>query len=446
MDKRHAFEKLHSIGQGHLIQDYDQLSKHQQQGLLEQIERLQIPVFRKQQLLLMPTPHSPIRFLDPVLNSAAYGENSWSEQGKGAIKQGLVGALLIAGGQGSRLRFNGPKGCFPVSVIKKKSLFQLFAEKTLAASIQANRPLPLAIMTSPLNTQATISYFENHRYFGLEASQVSFFAQELLPFLDDQGNLVPDPMGNIAEGPDGNGSCLRNFFDSGIWDIWYGSGVRLVNSVLIDNPLADPFDAELIGYHLDENADVVIKCTTREDPKEKVGLIAKHNDRIEIVEYTEVPEEVRNKKNDQGGLLYNLANLSLFSFSMDFIKSAAHKDLPLHRARKSAPTAKDPSPEKPNIWKFETFIFDTLQYATKIKTLIYPRDSSFSPLKNRNGRDSLETVQQALLQRDRKIFQQITGTKPPDKPFELSQQFYYPTQEFAAQWAGKSFPNAGYIE
>ncbi len=446
MNKQQAFEKLHLIGQDHLLQHFDEWSEHQQNTMLKQVERLQIPVFREQQQLLTPSPHPPIRLLDPVSNSAFFGMDKRREKGKNAIKQGLVGALLIAGGQGSRLKFNGPKGCYPVSLIKKKSLFQLFAEKTLAAGIEAGRPLPLAVMTSPLNHEETVSFFESYSFFGLEPSQVSFFSQELLPLLDEEGNLVLDPMGRIAEGPDGNGSCLRRFFDSGIWNNWYEAGIRLVNTVLVDNPLADPFDAELVGHHLDENADVAIKCTTRKDAEEKVGLIVKHNGHIEVVEYTEIPEDARNKRDQKGELLYNLANLSLFSFSMDFIKLTAHKDLPLHRTRKEAPTIKDPSPEAPNLWKFETFIFDALRYATTIKTLIYPRNLCFSPLKNGVGQNSLETVQQALLKRDREVFEQVTGSPPPDKPFELSQQFYYPTDEFTAQWENKPFPDLSYIE
>lgn len=446
MNKQQAFEKLHSIGQDQVIEHYEQLSEHQQKKLLAQIERLQIPVFRKQQLLLTPSPHSPIRLLDPISDSAYFKQDSWKEKGKEAIGKGLAGAILIAGGQGSRLRFNGPKGCYPVSVVRKKSLFQLFAEKTIAAGALAGRPLPLAIMTSPLNHEATVSFFVSHDFFGLEKSQVAFFSQEMLPFLDDNAQLVQDPMGKIAEGPDGNGSCLRNFYDSGIWDKWYKEGVRLVNTVLVDNPLADPFDAELIGYHLDENADIVIKCTTRRDSEEKVGLIVKHNGHIEVVEYTEIPKEAREKTDDKGNLLYKLANLSLFSFSMDFIKSTAHKDLPLHKTKKAAPTAKDPSPKEPNVWKFETYIFDVLRYATKIKTLVYPRDICFSPLKNSSGLDSLETVQKALLKQDRETFLQMTGSEPPDKPFELSQQFHYPTDNFSSQWKNKPFPNQDYID
>lgn len=446
MNKHQAFEKLHSIGQDHLINGFDDLNEDEKKSLLDQIDTIHIPTLREQQQLLTPSPHPPIRLLDPVSDSMHVDQDSREEIGNQAIKEGKVGCLLIAGGQGSRLQFQGPKGCFPISVIKEKSLFQLFAEKTAAAGVLAERPLPLAIMTSPLNHKETVDFFETHHYFGLETEQVSFFQQEMLPILNDQESMFLDKPGRIAQGPDGNGFCLKRFYDSGIWDKWYQNGIRLVNTVLVDNPLADPFDARLIGYHVDENADVVLKCTTRQDAEEKVGLIVKHNDHVEVVEYTEISEEDRNLKDKSGDLLYNLANLSLFSFSMDFIKLVAHKEIPLHLAHKAVPTLDNPSPQEPNAWKFESFIFDTLRYATKIKTLIYPRESCFSPLKNGAGKDSVGTVKTDLQRRDREVFKAITGNQAPDDPFELSQQFYYPTKQFLSKWQGLPFPNQAYIE
>lgn len=446
MNRQQASEKLHSIGQDHLLNHFDQLNDKEKESLLAQIEKLHIPTFREQQQLLTPSPHPPIRLLDPVSDSVHVDDDNREGIGKKAIKEGKVGCLLIAGGQGSRLNFQGPKGCFPISVIKNKSLFQLFAEKILAAGKEAGRPLPLAVMTSPLNHEETVAFFKEHQLFGLDPSQLSFFRQEMLPILDDQENMFLDQPGRIAEGPDGNGSCFKRFFDSGIWDKWYEAGVRLVNTVLVDNPLADPFDAQLIGFHADENADVVLKCTTRRDAEEKVGLIVKHNGHVEVIEYSEIKEADRNLTNDSGDLLYNLANLSLFSFSMDFIKLTAHKEMPLHLAHKAVPSLANPAPQEPNAWKFETFIFDALQYATKIKTLIYSRESCFSPLKNGAGKDSVETVKKDLQRRDREVFEQITGNPATDKPFELSQQFYYPTEELLTSWKGLPFPEQDYIE
>lgn len=446
MNQQQAFEKLSSIGQAHLLNYLEELTSEGEQHLLEQINQLNIPVFRRQQQLLAPKPRLSLRLLDPVKDCEYIDHGKRIAQGKQAISDGKAGCLLIAGGQGTRLRFNGPKGCFPVSVIQQKTLFQLFAEKTYWAGKEAGRPLPLAIMTSPLNHNETLQYFKNHQFFGLDSSQVYFFSQGMLPLLNSEKNLFLTKPDQIAEGPDGNGSSLRHFFESGIWDQWYSSGVRIVNTVLVDNPLADPFDAELIGFHRDENADVLIKCTTRADAEEHVGLIVKHNDRIEVVEYSEIPENLRTARDESGKLLYNLANLSLFSFSMDFIKNAAHSDLPLHLAHKRVPAMEHPNPENPNAWKFEHFIFDCLVFATKIKTLVYPRSRCFAPLKNAHGKNSLETVQHALQKRDREIFASISGMDPPERAFELSQKFYYPSSELLEHWKNRPLPDQSYID
>lgn len=446
MNKKQAFSKLQLIDQQHLLIHYDSLDEKQQNLLLDQIERIHIPTFRRQQQLLVDSPHGEIRLLDPITDTVFTDHGKWTESGKKLISEGKVGCLVIAGGQGTRLRYEGPKGCYPVSVIKNKSLFQLLAEKTLAASNQASIPLPLAVMTSSQNHKQTLNLFKEHNYFGLNPNQVSFFKQGTLPLLNHDENLFLKKTYQISEGPDGNGSSFHHFYSSGVWDQWYKKGVRLVNTVLIDNPLADPFDAELIGFHHDENADVIIKCTARLDPNEKVGILAKHADRIEIVEYTELPEKERYATDKLGNLLYHLANLSLFSFSMDFIKIAANKEIPLHLAHKAIKTLDAAAPEEPNAWKFETFIFDILQYALKIKTLAYPRENCFSPLKNREGPDSLETVQKSLQQRDCEVFKSISGVEAPNHPFELSQSFHYPTEAFISKWKDQPLPEQSYIE
>ena len=396
--------------------------------------------------MLAPKPLSPIRLLDPISDCEYIDHDKWIDKGKTAICEGKAGCLLIAGGQGTRLGFNGPKGCYPISVVQKKTLFQLFAEKTYWAGKEAGRPLPLAVMTSPINHSETVQHFKSRHFFGLDPSQVFFFSQEMLPFLDDKKNMFLSDQDQIAEGPDGNGSALQRFYESGIWEKWYSSGIRLVNTILVDNPLADPFDAELIGFHKDENADVVIKCTTRDDACENVGLIVKHNDRIAVIEYSEIPENERIAKTESGDLLYNFANLSLFSFSMDFIKSTAHASLPLHIAHKQAASLQNPNPGHPNAWKFERFIFDSLVFATKIKTLVYPRKHCFAPLKNQQGKDSIESVKELLQQRDREVFASITKTELPEKPFELSQKFYYPSNELKEKWQNKQAPNQSYID
>lgn len=450
MDKTTAFEKLRSIGQQHLLEYFDRISDSQQELLLAQIEGLNIPHLRIQQQMLMRSPHAPYRFLDPFRDFDNIDSSENIDLGKRLISEGKVGCLIVAGGQGTRLRFNGPKGMFPVTVIKEKSLFQLFAEKVLAAGNQANRLLPLAVMTSPQNHEQTIHLFKEHQYFGLSEGQVRFFCQEMLPLLDHDGKMFLDTPWHIAMGPNGNGSSLRHFVDSGIWEEWYQQGVRYLNYVLIDNPLADPFDAELFGYQHKQGADVVVKCTPRRDSQEKVGILIKHEDKVKVIEYSELPEEERTGTLEDGSLKHVCANLSLFSFSMDFVKTAAKTQIPLHVAHKAVKTltaeGSTIQAKEPNAWKFEEFIFDILPLALKVKALLYPREECFAPLKNAEGDASLSTVHAALQARDRQQFQKISEAEPPDRPFELSQQFYYPTPELLEKWKGMTLPKEEYIQ
>lgn len=448
MDKTQALEKLRSIGQQHLLQYFDTLTERQRAMLLSQIESLNIPTFRMQQQMLVGTKHTPFRLLEPFTDFENIDYKRDQNRGQQLIAEGKVGCLIIAGGQGTRLCFDGPKGSFPTSVIKKKSLFQLFAEKIVAAGKQVGRKLPVAIMTSPLNHNETIRYFEDHLFFGLDFSQLIFFTQKMLPLLNHKGDLFLDETWHIAVGPDGNGSSLKHFVEDHIWDEWYKSGVRYVSYVLVDNPLADPFDAELTGYH-HQGADVIMKCTSRKDPEEKVGIVIRHEDKVKIIEYSELPKEERTATLEDGTLKHRCANLSLFSFTMDFIKQAAKADTFLHLAHKAVKflneTATVEQSETPNAWKFEEFIFDVLPLALKVKALLYPREQCFAPLKNIDGDASIETVRAALQARDRQVISQITGLEAPNRPFELSQEFYYPSTELLEKWKGKSLPDEDYI-
>lgn len=428
-----ALKKLRSINQEHLLVHWELLTESEREHLLIQINALDISTFHLQQQLLQIDPQSFTKDLEPYTDYAYAGNMADFNAGRHSIAQGHVGCLLIAGGQGTRLRFTGPKGLFPITPIKHKTLFQFFAEKVAAAGRQNNRKLPLAIMTSPLNHEETCRYFAEHQNFGLEADQLFIFSQNMLPFLDKQGNLFFENPGYIAQGPDGNGFSLKYFVQQGIWKKWQDLGVRYVNYVLIDNALADPFDAELVGFHERQLADVTVKCTLRGHVQEKVGVLTKQGNQIKVTEYSELPEIEKKASNPDGTLKHRCANLSLFCLSMPFIAKAAQHPLPLHLAYKSV-NALGKTDEK--AWKFETFIFDLLPVAQRLAALLYPRERCFAPLKNYSGEGSPDTVRQALLAQAKMIMADITKLPPPEHPFELSADFYYPTLELLSKWLG----------
>jgi UDP-N-acetylglucosamine/UDP-N-acetylgalactosamine diphosphorylase len=449
-----VFQLLSAIGQQDLLQYWEFLAGNEQKCLLQQLQRLQIPILQQQQRLLSQSPKMQV--CEPLPEPARAGNEHDQKRGRQLIADGKVGCLILAGGQGTRLGFSGPgepsrpKGCYPISAVQGKSLFQLFAEKTLAASRQAGRPLPLAIMTSSLNHVETVDYFEAQRLFGLDPSQLCFFSQSSLPFLSLEGALFFETPGRLAEGPDGNGGSLRHFVQAGFWQHWYERGVRLLNLVLIDNPLADPFDAELFGYHQRLHSQVTVKCALKQHANEQVGVLTKQADKIAVLEYSELPEAARQAQDAAGQPLFKYANLSLFCVEMQFIKELADAEMPLHKALKEVKRVsyakKAWHADTTMAWKFEKFIFDLLPYAEKTGVLLYPRESCFAPLKNLQGENSVKTVQKALQANDYRVFSAIAAAGPCIAPFEISQEFYYPTPALLSKWAGKHGPSTGYVD
>lgn len=414
MDFIQIKDKLKIIQQEKLLKFLDPSSS----SLLQQVADISIKDFFDQKKLLITPPKKSLDKVEAVNNFCKSGNIKDIAVGEELVTKGKVGCLLIAGGQATRLRFNGPKGMFPVSVINGKTLFQIFSEKVLAVSKRAKRPLPFAIMTSPLNHDTTVEYFEKNNYFGLDPLQVSFFQQETLPFLSDNGNLFLESKTALAVGPNGNGKALHQLVKSGVWSLWKEQGVEYVNQILIDNPLAQPYDFELVGCQNRLSSDVAIKCTDRKDQNEKVGVLVNIGGHVEVIEYSELPD------NDQMQF-EACANISLYCYTMDFIKRISAKAMPLHLAHKSVHNMG----KECMAWKFEYFIFDVLQFTDRVCLLKCPRDLCFSPLKNTQGNDSIATVQKALQKLDKMIYKRVFGQYPPEQPFELAQELHFLSED-----------------
>jgi UDP-N-acetylglucosamine/UDP-N-acetylgalactosamine diphosphorylase len=348
-----------------------------------------------------------------------------------ALEEGKAGSILVAGGQGTRLGFKGPKGSFPVTPATNQTLFQYFTEKLKAASHRYKQPLKMAIMTSSENHEATTSYFSSHHFFGASPSQISFFKQGELPMLQEDGG---EP---LAMGSDGNGACPEAFFDSGIADTWIKEGIEYATFILVDNPLADPFDPALIGAHIQEGVEVSIKCIRRTNSEEKLGILVAEKKIPKVVEYSEVPKPDWELRDPSGNLVFGVANISLFCFSLPFLRRVSTETLPLHPALKKIGEV--------SVWKFEKFIFDILPFSRSTQALLYPREITFAPLKNSSGDHSLETAQRALSQKDRKILEAITGTSAPSSVLEIAPSFHYPDQSLLAKWKGKLIPPSSYV-
>lgn len=441
-------EKLRSINQEHVLDFWSLLSQKQKKHLHQQITSLNVELFHKQQQLIT-SPKPSLKHFHPLTSFASSGEDpERTAIGTQLLKEKKVACVVLAGGQGSRLKCDGPKGLFPVSPIKKKPLFQLVTEKVFAASKLADQPLPLAFMTSPLNNRQTRSYFESNDYFHLGHDQVDFFCQPLWPLLSLSGDLFLEDIDSIALGPNGNGCLATLLYTSGLWEKWRRAGIEMVSVIPIDNPLALPFDVELCGFHAMSKNDVTIKAALRQTAIEDVGVLVQSHDsgKTSVIEYSEIPQSERFATNLDGTLKYCLANIGLYCLSMDFIAHAAFRELPLYRAHKHAKQMGVASSEK-NAWKFEEFIFDLFCYSEQCQTLVYPRQECFAPLKNLEGNHSLTTVREALSARERQIFHKVTGKKlSPNTTFELEADFYYPSTSTLLQWENKAFFDESFFE
>ncbi len=350
-------------------------------ALGDQLKAIDFDLLKRQQALLLSQEERTTQYT-PFLEYSEAGSEKKKKIGQELLKEGAVGCLIVAGGQGSRLGFDGPKGLYPL--VGEKTLFQLILEKGCKGR-------PVAIMTSPTNHKATVDYFLKNDSFGL-GDKLSIFLQSELPILQDDGRLFMENATKLATGPNGNGIALQRLVEEGIAEKWRESGVRYITLIPVDNPLADPFDPELIGHHHLTESEVTVKCIKRGDPNEKVGVMVETPRGVEVVEYSELPDQVRNSKLDNGALEYPCANISLFCFSLPFAERVALEELPLHLAHKKVKSIEGEIMG----WKFETFIFDVLPLAKKVTALVYPRERCFAPLKEANGAFGPDAVRQAL--------------------------------------------------
>ncbi len=313
--------------------------------------------------------------------------------GKELIEAGQIACVILAGGQGSRLGWEGPKALFPI--FQSETLLQVHLK-----NIERVQSLtPVALMCSPLNDEAIRLSLEGMRESGSTTlKSVEVFLQDLLPRMTSGERWFLEGKGILSEGPDGNGKVFHYLARAGILERWKSQGIQHIMVLPIDNPLACFLDPKLIDWHGAQGADVTNACIRREDPYEQVGVLARREGKPCIVEYTEIPHEKRIAKNSDGSLRFPLANTGIFIFRLEFAARLTEKTLPLHATSKPARLFSWVTHAVEDIaaWKFETFLFDALPWASKMEALVYPRHQIYAPLKNAKGEKSPETVRAAI--------------------------------------------------
>ena len=327
------------------------------------------------------------------------------ERGEELIRTGKTAAFMVAGGQGTRLGYDGPKGTLPVSPIKNKPLFQLFAEQIRGVSEKYETVIPWYIMCSPLNLEATISHFEENSYYGLAKEDIKFFAQGVMPATDFEGNLLLASEDSLALSPNGHGGSLKALIDSGSIKDMADREIQHVSYFQVDNPLVSTINPLFIGLHDLQKSDMSSRSLTKTGPFEKLGNFVSIGDRISIIEYSDLPEEKALEKDESGQIKYRAGSPAIHILRRDFIEQFASGEikLPYHRAEKKVAHVDENgqlvTPEQPNAVKFETFVFDALPFAKNPLILEADRTEEFSPVKNMTGVDSLESSKTDQIQK-----------------------------------------------
>jgi UDP-N-acetylglucosamine/UDP-N-acetylgalactosamine diphosphorylase len=435
--------RLRLHGQEHVLAGWDRLTPQERTAFVGQLAGVDLAELdalykRKDEPHTVLPPREriaplPVESGDAISASVARGED--------ALRRGEVAALVVAGGQGSRLGFDKPKGMYPVGPVSGASLFQVHAEKVLALSRKYGKPIPLLVMTSPATHADTEAFFREHRFFGLPAEQVTFFQQGSMPALDlATGKLLLEKPGSLFLGPNGHGGTLTALADSGLLADLKARGVRHVFYFQVDNPLVNVADPAFVGRHIETDSEASSKVVFKERPEEKVGIYALVDGRCGIIEYSDLPPEMAAEREPSGELRFRAGSPAIHVFSVPFLErvTTGAGRLAYHVARKKVPfydpaTGESVTPEKENALKFEMFVFDALPMAERWLAVSVHREDEFAPLKNATGADSPEAVRKAISDRSARWLTAAGVTVPAGVPVEVRPAFALNAAECAAK-------------
>jgi UDP-N-acetylglucosamine/UDP-N-acetylgalactosamine diphosphorylase len=324
--------------------------------------------------------------------------------------------------------------------VKKKTLFQLFAESIQALSTRYRARMPLLVMTSQENREETEAFFESRGFFGLPKSQVHFFRQGMLPTLTPGGKLILGDETNLLANPDGHGGSLKALYESGLAGRLKGQGVSEIFYCQVDNPLAKIADPAFIGYHRQEGADISTKVVRRQNLEEKVGIYGMVNGKPAIIEYSDFSPKDYRSRDEKGNIRHWAGNMAIHMISLSFVDRLNRRGfaLPYHRAVKEVEGLDSAGRnEKMAGLKFETFVFDSIPLAQKACCMEVVREEEFAPVKNQTGIDSPDTARQAMNSLFRRWLTEAGGEVAPNAQVEICPLFALDQEELAEKLKGK---------
>jgi len=413
-------EKIYRYNQEHVFEYWDILIDSEKKSLLDELATIDFDLIEQIYKSKEPIPKNfkPAPYIKLPRDGQSESFKIAEEAGIKHIKEGKVAAFLVAGGQGSRLGFDGPKGKFPVGPVSQKTLFHFHAEKIRASEIKYGVKIPFLIMTSRDNHEETVEFFREKHFFGLNPQLVHIFPQNMIPSLDLNGKLILSDKNTIFMNPDGHGGSLSALRTSGALQLMESIGIKTISYFQVDNPLVKIIDPLFIGFHVMEKSDVSSKALMKAYHEEKTGVFVQFDDgKLGIVEYSDMPEDKIFAKDENGGILYSAANPAIHLFNIDFIDSLTKNgsiNLPYHVARKKIQAFKNGTQCEIEGLKFEKFVFDALPLANKTVILETMREEEFAPVKNASGADSAHTAQSMMNALYRKWLIE-RGIKIPDK-------------------------------
>ncbi len=457
---------LSDCGQQHVLRFYDDLSEASREKLLSQLSSVdwaRLPELVEAYVKAEPRVELPAS-LQPAPSLPAQPENeerrelyaAAARHGRELLSQGKVAGFTVAGGQGTRLGYPGPKGTFPISPIRRKPLFQWFAESIARACEKYDSEIPWYIMTSPMNDSETREFFRKHAYFGLSEGQVFFLTQGTMPAIGLDGRLLLAAPDSLALSPDGHGGSLLAMRQSGALADMARRGIEYISYWQVDNPLVCVLDPLFLGLHSRLQAEMSCRGLVKTGPFEKLGNFCLIDDKMAIVEYSDMPEELAQATRPNGDLRFRVGSPAIHILDRPFVERLTAEGrlrLPFHRAVKKVPFVNANGdlvePEEPNAVKLETFIFDALPLAANVLILEAARGEQFGPVKNPKGVDSVDSCRRLLVERAAnwleaagvKVPRQADGS--PDCTVELSPRTYLDPEDVRQQAAQLAPPKPG---
>lgn len=400
MNYKDAYQKLEKYNQLHILTHYDSLTANEQKNLLAQIDDIDFDVLKvlnhkETEGNMRTVPISP-----HDIETIKKNHDRYKTTGISTIRRGELALVLLAGGQGTRLGFSGPKGTFNVGVTKELYIFELLVKHTLKVVEEADTWIPFYIMTSDKNHDETKAFFKSHNYFGYNSSYIYFFRQEMVPSVDLGGKVYLEDTGTICMSPNGNGGWFSSLDKAGYLEGILSSNIKWINVFSVDNVLQGIADPVFLGAIIDENYECGGKVVKKVSPDERVGVLCTNNNRPHIVEYYELTEEMRNKKNSDGEYAYAYGVTLNYIFPVSKLLTIMNEHMPLHVVKKAIPHIDEEgntiTPSEPNGYKFETLALDMIRFMDSCLPFEVDREKEFAPIKNATGVDSIDTARELL--------------------------------------------------